>query len=164
MYKTYATKNEYIEYMLEKYADMVYRLAISRTRDKDNGEDVFQEVFLRLSKNLPDFESEEHEKAWLIRVTIKCRKNLLNSKWNRCVDSLETELTEEDIKMDSIYYDVLRLPQKYRTVIHLFYYENLPIKEISRILNTKETTIKTWLMRGRKKLKEMLEGGEKDDK
>ena len=66
--------------------------------------------------------------------------------------------------MDSIYYDVLRLPQKYRTVIHLFYYENLPIKEISRILNTKETTIKTWLMRGRKKLKEMLEGGEKDDK
>ena len=79
MYKTYATKNEYIEYMLEKYADMVYRLAISRTRDKDNGEDVFQEVFLRLSKNLPDFESEEHEKAWLIRVTINCSKNLLNS-------------------------------------------------------------------------------------
>ena len=163
MYKTFMNKNEYIEYMLDKYADMVYRLAISRTRDKDNGEDVFQEVFLRLSKNLPDFQSEEHEKAWLIRVTINCSKNILNSKWNRCVDTLEMELKEEEIEMHDIYYEVLRLPQKYRTVIHLFYYENLPIKEISKILNTKETTIKTWLLRGRKKLRNMLEGGEDND-
>ena len=156
MYKTGLSNNEYIEYLVEKYADTVYRLAVSRTRDRDSSEDVFQEVFLRLSKNIPDFQSEEHEKAWIIRVTINCSKNLLNSKWNRCVDTLEEELKEEQIEMQEIYYDVLRLPQKYRTVIHLFYYENLSIKEISKILSTKETTVKTWLSRGRKKLKDIL--------
>lgn len=163
MYKTGLSNSEYIEYLVEKYADMVYRLAVSRTRDRDSSEDVFQEVFLRLSKNIPDFQSEEHEKAWIIRVTINCSKNLLNSKWNRCVDALEDELKEEEIEMQEIYYDVLRLPQKYRTVIHLFYYENLSIKEISKILNTKETTVKTWLSRGRKKLKNILEGGIDDE-
>lgn len=163
MYKTDLSNNEYIEYLVEKYADTVYRLAISRTRDRDSSEDVFQEVFLRLSKNIPDFQSEEHEKAWIIRVTINCSKNLINSKWNRCVDLLENELKEEKIEMQEIYYDVLRLPQKYRTVIHLFYYENLSIREISKLLNTKETTIKTWLSRGRNKLKSMLEGGLEDE-
>lgn len=163
MYKTNISKNEYIEYLVEKYADMVYRLALSRTRNKENSEDVFQEVFLRISKRLPDFESEEHEKAWLIRVTINCSKNIINSRWNRTVDILEQDLKQEEIQMDEIYYDVLRLPQKYRTVIHLFYYENLPIKEISNILNTKETTVKTWLSRGRQQLKNVLEGGIDDD-
>lgn len=163
MYKIGLSKDEYIEYLVDKYADMVYRLAISRTRDRDSSEDIFQEVFLRLSKNMPDFQNEEHEKAWIIKVTINCTKNLLNSKWNRCVDILETELSEEKIEMQEIYYDVLRLPQKYRTVIHLFYYENMSIKEISKILNTKETTIKTWLSRGRKKLKNILEGGIDDE-
>jgi len=163
MHKLGLNKDEYIEYLVEKYADTVYRLAISRTRDRDSSEDIFQEVFLRLSKNIPDFESEEHEKAWIIRVTINCTKNLLNSKWNRCVDILETELAEDNIEIQEVYYDVLRLPQKYRTVIHLFYYENLSIKQISKILNTKETTIKTWLSRGRQKLKNILEGGFDDE-
>ncbi len=163
MYKAEISKNEYIEYLVEKYADMVYRLALSRTRNKENSEDVFQEVFLRVSKRLPDFESEEHEKAWLIRVTINCSKNIINSKWNRIVDILEQDLKQDEIKMDEVYYDVLRLPQKYRTVIHLFYYENLQIKEISDILNTKETTVKTWLSRGRQKLKNILEGGIDDE-
>ena len=163
MHKLGLNKEEYIEYLVEKYADTVYRLAISRTRDRDSSEDIFQEVFLRLSKKIPEFQSEEHEKAWIIRVTINCTKNLLNSKWNKCVDILETEFAEENIEVEDVYYDVLRLPQKYRTVIHLFYYENLSIKEISKILNTKETTIKTWLSRGRQKLKNILEGGFDDE-
>lgn len=163
MYASYKTKNEYIEEIIEKYADMVYRLAISRTRNEENAKEVFQEVFYRLSKKLPDFESEEHEKAWLIRVTINCSKTLLNSKWNNLSQELPENLPAEEMKIKEIYDIVLTLPQKYRTVIHLFYYEDLSLKTIAKVLNTNENTVKTWLSRARKKLKTILEGGFEDE-
>ena len=147
----------------DKYSPMLYRICILHLGNKQDAEDALQNSFIKLYYKSPEFSDSDAEKAWLIRVTINCSKNILNSKWNRCVDTLEMELKEEEIEMHDIYYEVLRLPQKYRTVIHLFYYENLPIKEISKILNTKETTIKTWLLRGRKKLRNMLEGGEDND-
>lgn len=163
MYASYKTKNEYIEEIIEKYADMVYRLAISRTRNEENANEVFQEVFYRLSKKLPDFESEEHEKAWLIRVTINCSKTLLNSKWNNLSQELPENLPAEEMEIKEIYDIVLTLPQKYRTVIHLFYYEDLSLKTIAKVLNTNENTVKTWLSRARKKLKTILEGGFEDE-
>ena len=70
----YMEKNKYIEKMVEKYSDMVYRLALIRTKTRENSEDVYQEVFLRLFKKLPNFENENHEKAWLIKVTINCTR------------------------------------------------------------------------------------------
>lgn len=164
MYSSYQTKNQYIEKIIEKYADMVYRLALSRTRDIDFSQEVFQEVFYRLSKKLPDFKSEEHEKAWLIRVTINCSKTLLNSKWNTKVQVLEDEICVEEPEIKEVYQEVLALPKKYRTVIHLYYYEDLTVKEIANILKTKENTVKTWLARARNKLKNRLEGGFEDDK
>ena len=106
MYCAQKSKEEYIKYMVDKYADMVYRLAISRTRNKEDGEDVFQEVFLKLSKKLPEFENENHEKAWLIRVTINCSKNLVNSKFLKNT----TELTEEILTafLNFAYISILR--------------------------------------------------------
>ena len=76
----YLSKEKYLEMMIEKYSNMIYRLALTRTNSKEDSEDVYQEVFFRLSRKMPTFESEEHEKAWLIKVTINCSKNLLNSK------------------------------------------------------------------------------------
>ena len=91
----YTNKNKYLEKMIEKYSNMIYRLALVRTRTKENAEDVYKEVFLRLSKKMPEFESEEHEKAWLIRATINCSKNLLNSKFLKNTEELKEEISFE---------------------------------------------------------------------
>ena len=152
-------KEEYLNSVMEKYSNMVYRLALARTRKKEDAEDVFQEVFLRISKKIPEFENENHEKAWFIRVTINVTKNLLSSGWFRNIVALDQEIKFEDEKENTIYYEVLNLSSKYRTVIHLFYYEKLSIKEISELLNTNENTIKTRLARAKETLKSKLEGG-----
>ena len=164
MYASYESKNKYLEKVIEKYSDMVYRLAIARTRNIEISEEVFQEVFYRLSKKIPDFQNEEHEKAWLIKVTINCTKTLLIDSWKHKTCELPENLTEEDKDIYEIYDTVLKLPKKYRTVIHLFYYEDLSIKDISKILNTNENTVKTWLSRAREKLKNDLKGGFEDEK
>lgn len=149
----YTNKNEYLEKMIDKYSNMIYRLALIRTKTKENSEDVYQEVFLRLSKKMPSFKSEEHEKAWLIRVTINCSKNLLNSKFIRNREELKEDIIFETEEKHNIYYAVQKLPLKYKTIIHLYYYEDYNINEISKILNMKENTVKSQLARARKKLK-----------
>ena len=138
---------------------MVYRLAMARTRNIETSEDVYQEVFLRLARKMPEFESEEHKKAWLIRVTINCSKSILNSSFIKHRADLDENLSFETPERHDIYYAVLNLPIKYRTVIHLYYYENYSIKEISKILKLNENTIKTRLSRARQKLEKTVKGG-----
>ena len=154
----YTNKNQYLEKMVEKYSNMIYRLALIITRTKENSEDVYQEVFLRLAKKMPDFKSEEHEKAWLIRVTINCSKNLLNSKFFKNTSELKEDIPFETEEKHNIYYSVQKLPIKYKTIVHLYYYENYKIKEISQILKMKENTVKSYLARAREKLKMEEEG------
>ena len=153
----YLNKDKYLEKMIEKYSNMVYRLALARTRTKENSEDVYQEVFMRLARKMPEFKSEEHEKAWLIKVTINCSKNLLNSKFLRNTAELKEDIPFETQERHDIFYAIQKLPLKYRTVIHLFYYENYKISEISKILNINENKIKTYLARAREKLKLEME-------
>ena len=155
----YLNKEKYLEMMIEKYSDMIYRLALTRTKSKENSEDVYQEVFLRLARKMPDFESEEHEKAWLIKVTINCSKNLLNSAFLKNTTEIKEEIVFETKERNDIYYAVQELPLKYRTIIHLYYYEGYKINEISKILNINENTIKSRIARAREKLKEKIEGG-----
>lgn len=76
-------KENYIKNIIEKYADMVYRIALTRCGNLENAEDIFQEVFLKFSEKMPKFENDEHEKAWFIRVTINLTKNAKNEKWNK---------------------------------------------------------------------------------
>ena len=154
----YTNKNQYLEKMVEKYSNMIYRLALIRTKTKENSEDVYQEVFLRLAKKMPDFKSEEHERAWLIKVTINCSKNLLNSKFFRNTSELKEDIPFETEEKHNIYYSVQKLPIKYKTIVHLYYYENYKIKEISEILKMKENTVKSCLARAREKLKMEEEG------
>ena len=159
----YTNTDKYLEKMIEKYSNMIYRLALVRTKTKENSEDVYQEVFLRLARKMPNFESEEHEKAWLIRVTINCSKNLLNSKFLKNTTELKEEIVFETKERHDIYYAVQQLPLKYRTVIHLHYYENYKINEISRILGIKENTVKSHLARARERLKNAMEVGIEDE-
>ena len=159
----YLNKEKFLEETINKYSNMVYRLALTRTGDKDYSEDVYQEVFFRLARNMPEFESEEHKKAWLIRVTINCSKNILNSSFLKHRAELDENLKFETQERHDIYYAVLKLPIKYRTVIHLYYYEDYSIKEISKILNENENTVKSHLARARKKLEEDIKGGIEDE-
>ena len=148
-----------VEEAIEKYSDTVYRIALTRTGKIENAEDIFQEVFLKYSEKKPIFESEEHEKSWLIRVTINLTKNLNNSSWNKKVVELDENISFENTDESDAYYAVAELPQNYRTVIYLLYYEGYKVREISEMLEQNENTIKTWLSRARAILKEKLEGG-----
>lgn len=144
------------EKVIEFYADMVYRLAFARTGTKCEADDVFQEVFMRYIKKQPGFENEGHRKAWFIRVTINCANKLWNSAWKRKIEPLTEGMlfeTKEDI---DLYYELQQLPKKYREVIHLFYYENMSLEEISRALNRKNSTVRTQLTRARALLRNML--------
>lgn len=152
-------QTEEIKNMIEKYSGLVYKVAITRSGNIENAEDVFQEVFIKYSQKMPKFENEEHEKAWFIRVTINLTKNLHNQAWNRKTIPLEETIQFEEKEEENIFQIVSTLPQNYRTVVYLFYYEGYKIKEISKILKTREGTIKTWLSRARESLKEKIEGG-----
>ena len=138
---------------------MVYRIALTRCGNLENAEDIFQEVFLKFSEKMPKFENDEHEKAWFIRVTINLTKNAKNEKWNKKIIQLDENIIFEEKEESDVFSAVCELPQNYKTVIYLSYYEGYKVKEISKLMKTNENTIKTWLFRGREILREKLEGG-----
>ena len=156
--------NRQIKDIVNTYSDMVYKLALARTKNKYDADDVFQEVFIRYMKHSETLKSPEHTKNWLIRVTINCSHNVFNNSWyKKTVDldeNLHQELNFSSQENEDVYFSVLKLPKKYRTIIHLFYYEGMSIAEMSQALKIKEGTIKSQLNRGRKLLKEVLEGEE----
>ena len=149
-----------VEVALHKHSDMVYKIAFSQTKSKHDADDVFQEVFIRLVKHKEKIMSEEHLKAWLIRVAINCSKN--HFKMWKAVMPLDEDIPYVTPEEHDVLCAVMELPAKYRTVIHLFYYEELSVKEISSSLNIKESTIKSQLSRGRDMLREHYGGGNLD--
>lgn len=147
---------------IEKYSDMVRRICFVQLKNYHDVEDVFQDVFLKYILNDKPFDSEVHEKAWMIRVTINACRDNLKSFFKRKVLSIN-ELVQEPSYIEESSFDtleaVLQLPQKYRNAIYLFYFEGYTAIEIADILGRKENTIYTWLSRGREQLKTAL-GGE----
>jgi len=146
-----------IERVINEYSDMVYKLAYARTKNKYDAEDILQEVFLRYIRRKPEFQGTEHEKAWFLRVTINCSKNLFASfTKNRTVSLIDNQMgiTDEERVLGEF---LVKLPVKYLTIIHLFYYEDLKILEIAELLNLKESTVKMQLTRARRLLKEYIE-------
>lgn len=148
----------FFEKTFDKYSNMVYRLAFSRTNSRYDADDILQTVFLKLVKSKVEFRDDEHIKAWLIRVTLNTSKNLLLSAFRRLTLPLEDTLAFEMKEKSEVYYAVMKLSAKYRTVIHLFYFEDLSISEIAQLLDTKEATVKTRLSRARQKLQSELKG------
>ena len=144
--------------VVNRWGDMVYRLALARTASVPDAEDVFQEVFLRYFRHEERFHSDEHRKAWLIRCTVNRCKSLLASPWRKRTVPLETaeEMGVEDDYRE-VYSAVLSLPEKYRTVIHLHYFEGLSVAEMAAALQSTEGTVKSRLSRGRALLRDMLE-------
>lgn len=156
-------QNEYLTYLVETYGDMVYRLAITRVRNPHDAEDIVQKVFLKLVKHIDHLESEEHVKAWLIRVTANEGKSLFTSAWRKRIVSLEdtgdVSVQPQDVPDSFHIFDTLsRLPEKYRVVIHLFYYHDLSTEEIAKILCRSNHTVRSQLSRGRERLRKELKG------
>ena len=148
-----------------KYGDRLYAAAFNVCRQCEDAEDAVQEGLLRLYKSDMEFESEEHLKAWLFKVTVNVAKSMRRSFWNRnrtsyedYMDSLTFEEPSDRTLMDA----VLRLPEKYRIVVHLHYYEGYKTREIADILELSENTVKTRLLNSRKILKANLEGWENE--
>ncbi|MPW24219.1 sigma-70 family RNA polymerase sigma factor [Alkalibaculum sp. M08DMB] len=149
--------NYYSEVTVVKtFSDMVYRLAFSHTRNKSDADDIYQEVFLIYLRKKPQFKTEEHRKAWLIRVTINSCKKMWALPWRKKIVPLNETIVFETEEETNLHYELQKLPMKYRTVIQLFYYEDLSIEEISKALKQKPSTVRTQLTRARYKLKEIL--------
>lgn len=152
-----------VEEVLARYSAMVYRLAYARTMNKFDAEDITQEVFLKYMKHQHEFMEEEYRKAWLIRVTINAAKSLLTSAWNRkrvSMDEVEGVLSgsfgpDYDFD-DSLLSEVEKLPERYRVIVHLYYFEDMSVREIGALLRMKESTVKSHLFRAREKLKKNL--------
>ena len=145
------------EAAFEKYADTVYRLAFVRTKSKSDSDDILQEVFLRYIKVWQKMQSEEHVKAMLLRITVNCSNSLKTSFWSKKTEPLsDTIATYMEISESNVLEEVLRLPIKYRTVIHLHYYCGYSVNEIAEIENTNPSTIKTRLNRARAILKKTI--------
>ncbi|MCH5351938.1 MAG: sigma-70 family RNA polymerase sigma factor [Acutalibacter sp.] len=152
-----------LETLAQKYQISVYRAAFSVCKNPQDAEDVTQETFLSYHRSSGQFESEEHIRAWLLRVAINKGKNLRLSFWARNRQSLEDYLESlifEEPEDRDLFTAVMALPEKYRTVIHLFYYEDYTVKEIAKILGAGEGTVKTRLHRGREMLKNNLKEGQ----
>ncbi|MDR0915867.1 MAG: RNA polymerase sigma factor [Oscillospiraceae bacterium] len=143
--------------MLTKYSDMVFKIAYLRTQNRSDAEDVFQDVFVSYMQCGTDFSDEEHRRAWLIRVTVNTCKNLWKSAWRRHRAELNDDLEAEPIKTGELYELVAALPAKYRTAVHLHYYEDMKIDDIASALGVKANTVKSWLHRARLMLKGKLE-------
>ncbi|MGC6768526.1 RNA polymerase sigma factor [Enterococcus sp. LJL128] len=151
------------EELLEKYADMVYRIAFVQMKQASDAEDVFQEVFLRLVKYSHTLKNEEHAKHWLIRVTINCCKKQFDNAWNRKVigmdeEMLDREYVAKDDDQENLMEACLSLPEGQRTVVHLFYFEGYSVREISELLGHSESAVKTRLSRARDALRLKLKG------
>jgi RNA polymerase sigma factor (sigma-70 family) len=145
--------------ILEKYGKMVIRIAFTNVRNISDAEDTAQDVFLSLLVKRPYFESEAHQKAWLIRATINRCKNYTKSKWFSRTEPLSDTLNYLLPEESEVLAAVLALPQNYRNMIHLYYYEGYSINDISGLLRKNPATIGTWLSRGRQALKITLKGG-----
>lgn len=150
---------------VERYADTVKRLCMVHLKNTADTEDIFQTVFLKYALSSAEFESREHEKAWFIRVTINACKDLLKSFFRSRTVSLEV-LAELPAELDEdkryVLEAVLSLPDKYREVVYLHYYEDYTAPEIGRILGKNVNTVYTLLNRARQMLREKL-GGDGDE-
>lgn len=147
---------------IDRYADLVRRVCMIHLKNHADTEDIFQTVFLKYVTGTTEFESEEHEKAWFIRVTINACKDLLRSFFRSRTVSLDDLLEQPDQVPEDhreVLETVLALPDKYRDVVYLHYYEGYTAPEIGTILHKNPNTVYTLLTRARDELRKML-GGE----
>lgn len=141
----------------DAYGNSILRLAYSYLHSMEDAEDILQDTLIRYMDRAPSFENGSHEKAWLLRVTANLSKNKISYNKIREIDELKEELVaEKRDDLSFVWESVKMLPQAQREVIHLYYQESLTTAEIARVLEEKESTVRSHLKRGRDRLKEIL--------
>ena len=148
-----------LEEVMGRYQTMVFRLAYSYTRSRSDAQDMCQEVFLRYFCSRPPFASEEHRRAWLLRVTVNRCKTHLTSWWVRRTVPLDDRIPMPEPEPLALDEALRQLAEKDRLVIHLFYYEECSTREIARMMRTTAGAVRTRLTRARQRLGKILEGG-----
>ena len=123
------------EAVIRRYSDMVYRLAFARTGNRSDAEDLYQEVFLRYLTKAPAFTSEDHRKAWLLRVAVNCANRFHTAPWRRRTEPLSEALSVPAPEGEDLWEELRRLPERDRTVLHLYYYEDMTTEEIAKLLD-----------------------------
>ncbi|MCI5774390.1 MAG: sigma-70 family RNA polymerase sigma factor [Erysipelotrichaceae bacterium] len=144
---------------IDKYGDMVKRICMVHLKNHADMEDIFQNVFLRYYQDDTDFVSEEHEKAWMIKVTINACKDLLKSFFHRQMVPLDDYINSYGTTNDEhkhVLSCLLQLPPKYKLTLYLYYYEGYKVEEIAKILKKKPASIYSLLQRGRMMMKDVL--------
>lgn len=160
MAKSLLRTDREIAEIYERNKKTVYRVCFAYMKNTADTEDVVQDTFFQLIKTGTAFESEGHEKAWLIRTATNICKNVLRHWWRKR-ENLEdyNNLREnENIEIDNVFNVVMGLPDKYKTVVYLYYYEGYDSVEISKILNKPQSTIRNHLHEARSVLREKLGG------
>lgn len=155
-----------VKELFEKYQNNLYAAAFNVCRDAEDAKDVVQDTFIQYHLLKKDFDNEQHIRAWLIRVAINKAKNMNRTFWRKNKVPLEKyieTLAFETPESEELFETVMKLPEKYRIVIHLFYYEDYTVHEIADILKITESNVKVRLSRGRVMLKEKLQEEWEDD-
>ena len=146
-----------IENVLDTYGSAILRLAYSYIHNMSDAEDILQDTLIKYMQSSPAFLTESHKKAWLLHVAANLSKNKINYNKIRETDELEETLVAEERENLSFVWEAVKaLPEKYREVLHLYYQEGYPTKEISKILNRNENSVRSDLKRGREALKQVL--------
>lgn len=145
--------------LAKKYIDTVFRVALNYLKNSTEADDVTQNVFLKLWKQKKPFDSEDHVRHWLIRVTINECKNILRSPWRKFEDFSDyaRSVSFTTPEHSELFYAVMDLPKKYRVPIYLYYYEDYSTEEVAELLGIPRATVATQLRRGRQMLKENLQ-------
>lgn len=155
-----------LQELVTLYQDNLFAVAFNICKNAQDAEDVVQDTFIRYYTLKKEFDSRQHIRAWLIRVTINRAKNVNHTFWRRNKLSLEDymeTLSFETKESENLFETVMKLPEKYRIVIHLFYYEDYSVNEIADILKISESNVKVRLSRGRRLLRDALKEEWKDD-
>lgn len=145
-----------MEEFVRKYESRVYRTAVAIMGNRADAEDIVQDAFIKVLEKRPEFESPEHEIAWLIRVTVNLCRSRLRSKWWKKTEPLLDSYPARSESEQQLMETILSLPAKYRIVLHLFYYEGYSTREIAVITEQKESTVRSLLTRARQKLGALL--------
>ena len=155
-----------LDVVIERYKNSLFSAAFAVCKNPHDAEDIIQDTFLAYHASSTQFESERHIRAWLLRVAINKAKNVTTSFWRKNMVTLEEymeTLIFEESEDRGLFEAVMDLPEKYRIVIQLFYYEDYSIREIASLLHSREGTVKSHLSRGRMLLKTKLKEEWNDD-
>lgn len=153
-----------LEHLVEQYGDSLLRMCFLYLKDIHLAEDAVQDTFIKVHNNYSNFKGNSEEKTWITKIAINVCKNYLRSSWWKHIDesavlnnipSGRNEAAQQD---DTLLVEIMKLSPKYREVILLYYYQDIKVRDIAKILDTPETTISVRLRRAREKLKKKLKG------